>query len=235
MVDRLWDKFWSLFFPSKCAVCGEIIAFDAMLCEECEVQLGVIGENCCEKCGKPPEDCICGRYTQYYEACASAVELYEAGKKIVYDFKFENQTSLKRQMAPLMAEAVTLRFGERKFDYIAAVPMTKSAVRKRSYNQSEVLAKELSKLLEQKHAKGLLVKLHKTPHQASLNAKERLTNLSGAIGIKGKFDVKGKDILVVDDIITTGATVNECAKVLLESGAASVCCVSFATTVRENS
>ena len=85
LVDRLWDRFWSLFFPSKCAVCGEIIDFDAMLCEECKNFLGVIGENCCEKCGKPPEDCICGRYPQYYEAQLDAYykEVIKESKSIM--------------------------------------------------------------------------------------------------------------------------------------------------------
>ncbi|MBQ2755557.1 MAG: ComF family protein [Oscillospiraceae bacterium] len=232
--SKFWKIFWDSVFPNKCAACGKLLYADGMICNDCEHLLGIIGENCCEKCGKPPEDCICGRYTQHYEACVSAVELYEAGKTIVYDFKFKYMTTLKQYMAPLMADALMLRFGEVQFDHIVGVPMRWRAVLKRGYNQSELLAKELAECLGQNYTKGLLVKLRKTKHQASLNAKERLTNLTGAIGIAENADIKGKHILVVDDIITTGATVNECAKVLKENGAASVCCVSFATTVREN-
>jgi len=235
MMNDLYDRICHLIFPRKCAVCGEIISYDALLCSECETALGVIGENCCEKCGKPPEDCICGRYPQHCERCASAVEFYESGKKIVYDFKFENQSALSRPMAKMMAQTVLLRFEDKKFDLVIGAPMRRSAVMKRGYNQAERLAKELAIFLEIPYGKGVLVKLRKTAHQSELHAAERFTNIKGAVGVSKKAaeKIKGKTILLADDIITTGATLNECAETLLQSGAAAVYGITFASTVRE--
>jgi len=230
---RLWDKIANGFFPRRCAVCHDITDFDRLLCNDCEAGLGIIGENCCEKCGKPPEDCVCGVYPQEYEACASAVEYYEAGKDIIREFKFNGQSSLARDMASLMAEAVSLRFADESFDIVVAAPMRRRAQADRGYNQSELLARELARLLELPYRKGALRKLRDTEHQAALGAGDRLVNLEGAIGVSKDFSAKDMTVLLVDDIMTTGATINECVRALKRSGAKAVYAATFATAVRD--
>ena len=230
-VRELADRFLDLLFPRKCAVCHEMIGYDQMLCDDCGAGLGVIGENCCEICGKPPDSCVCGVYPQRCEACACAVEYYESAKDIISEFKFNGQSSLARPMAKLMAQAVELRFPDVRFDVIAAAPMRRRAAAKRGYNQSELLARELSRLLGISWRKKALVKLRDTAHQSSLGAKLRLVNLIGAIGVNRRFDPSGLTVLLVDDIATTGATLNECAGALLSGGAKAVYAAVFAAAV----
>ncbi len=230
-VRELAERLLNLLFPRKCAVCRELIEYDGMLCADCGAGLGIIGENCCEKCGKPPDSCVCEKYPQRCVACASAVEYYEAAKDIVHEFKFEGQSSLARPMAKLMAQTVLLRFPDVRFDVIAAAPMRRRAIARRGYNQSELLARELSRMLGTDYRKNALVKLRDTAHQSSLGAKERLVNLSGAIGVSRRFEPKGLTVLLVDDIATTGATLDECAGALLSRGAKKVYAITFAASV----
>ncbi len=225
------ERLLHLLFPRRCAVCREIIEYDGMLCGDCEAGLGVIGENCCEKCGRPPDSCICGVYSQSCVACASAVEYYEAAKDIISEFKFNGQSSLAYPMSALMAQTVRLRFPEVRFDVMAAAPMRRRAAAKRGYNQAETLARELSRRLGIKFRRGALVKLRNTAHQASLGAKDRLVNLKGAMGLGRGFDPAGLTVLLVDDIATTGTTLDECARVLLSGGAKAVYAITFAAAV----
>ncbi|MCL0088986.1 ComF family protein [Dehalococcoidia bacterium] len=142
----------------------------------------------------------------------------------VHHLKYRNLKALARPLAKLMAEY--LESNPLPTDILVAVPLHSKRVRQRGYNQSDLLAEELSHLIDLPTASGSLVRLRNTPSQVSLGAEARRSNVQGAFRCKNQV-CQGKGVLLVDDVCTTGATLNACALALKEAGAASVWGLTF--------
>lgn len=138
-------------------------------------------------------------------------------RKKLLKFKFKGAKSLGLYFSLLMAETA-VKF-DRSFDIISYVPMTKKAVRKRGYNQSEILARGLSRYIGIPVVKAINKTKNNLP-QRTLDSKQRKENVKGAFSVC--TEIKGKSVLLVDDIITTGSTISECAGILYDAGASSV-------------
>lgn len=138
-----------------------------------------------------------------------------AYRKNLHSFKFRGKTAFAPAFASLMADT----FRSLEGDLITAVPMTVEQIKKRGYNQSELIAREYSAITGVPYA-GVLIKEKSNRPQHSLTAAQRKANVKGAFAVKG--DIMGQKIILVDDIITTGSTLCECAGVLYKSGAAEV-------------
>jgi ComF family protein len=107
-------------------------------------------------------------------------------------------------------------------DYIIGVPVTKKRLGERGYNQTNLIAKELSKILGIEYISNMLVKIRDTEHQSKLTKTERKFNIKNCFEVADIYDVSNKKILLIDDIFTTGATVNECSRILKKAGAKKV-------------
>ncbi len=140
-------------------------------------------------------------------------------KEMVYDFKFNGKSYLYKPLAQIMVDSITELNLNQGIDYIYFVPshIRKEAIR--GYNQSELLAKYISGELDLELSKNNLIKYRHTKEQNKLNRSGRVSNLKDSFKIKRSEEIRGKSILLVDDIVTTGSTFIECAKVLKESGA----------------
>jgi len=148
-----------------------------------------------------------------------------------YFFKYENIIrnqilSIKFQEKPYFYKTI-VSFLEnkqksfenlKKYDIILIVPISKRRVKDRGYNQSEIIAKEISKMISAQIAKNKIQKIKHTQPQSTLNKVERTENVKGVYKVKNIDEIKNKKILIFDDIYTTGNTVNECAKMLIEAG-----------------
>ena len=132
-----------------------------------------------------------------------------------------------------MAALAKQIYGNNAFDFIACIPLTKKGKRERGYNQSELIAKEIAKQLCLPFYSTILVKLFDNRPQHKLPAAERTGNVAGVFECTEPELAEGKKILLIDDIKTTGATLNECAKILLLNGAQEVACLCSAI-VREH-
>ena len=129
-----------------------------------------------------------------------------------------------------MAETVRQRYGDKKFDYIVPVPMTKKSVRRRGYNQVEILAEGLAELLGAEFRNDILFKIYETEKQHGISYILRKGNLTGVFDVPEPEKVRGKSVLLCDDISTSGETFNECAKMLWLADASEICCISLALT-----
>jgi ComF family protein len=116
-------------------------------------------------------------------------------------------------------------------DYIIGIPISSGRMKERGYNQTELIAKELGRILSVEYLPNALVKIKETEHQINLSKIERKNNVKDSFKFADKYDVKGKRVLLVDDIFTTGATVNECSKVLKKANAKKVI---VATVLKKN-
>lgn len=215
----------SALFPDTCAVCGAVLREDGYFCEYCHEMLETTaGVKSCSKCGLPKKNCDCSKYIFRFDGCTAPFYYDETAKRAMYAFKFRGKRQLGKMFARQMALCVKQNYYDISFDIICSVPMRRIDKFRRGYNQSEVLASELSSILQIPFANKLLGCKKKKHTQHKLPHKKRFDNVKDKYFCN--YKVTGKNILLVDDIKTTGATLDECAKQLLASGADRVYCVT---------
>lgn len=208
------ERLWCLFLPARCLCCGRAVRPERLFCPGCVPALP-----------KEPlsrEFPLSGGGSLAVAACFP----YEKGfRRTLHRLKFQEERALARPLGTLMAEAAS-SLGE-DFDGVTWVPMSPQKLRRRGYNQSELLAKAVAKELGLP-AWNLLEQVRETDTQHSLTRAQRADNVRGAY--RAKSATLGKRVLLVDDIVTTGATLRACAQGLYGAGAQKVCAVCAANT-----
>ncbi len=192
------------------------------LCKDCFKELNFIQDGCI-KCGKPiiyhslEKLDICGcsycfNKSFYFDKAISCIEYSDISKSMILGFKYKNKTYMAKYISNIMKEKLDLE--NIKFDYITFVPLHKKRMRKRGFNQSEKIAKELGKMIDIPILDCIYRKSN-TNRLYNLNRKERKIELKNAFLVKENINyANGKNILLIDDIFTTGSTVNEISKLL---------------------
>jgi ComF family protein len=225
-----------LVFPRPCAGCGGRAGNEfRYLCWNCLTKIGFIEPPYCLLCGNPaagalPDRYVCSTCKQHkpFFDCARSAALYSGlVKEIILDFKYRGAVWLGPDLGQLIYACLQTHFRAPNIDRIVYVPLHKSRERQRTYNQSLLLAKELAGLLGNR-ADDCLVRTRPTESQTHLTSAERADNVRGKFAVKGQHDLKGQRVLLVDDVMTTGATVNECARVLKKAGAQEVLVLTVA-------
>lgn len=205
----------------RCISCGREIFGDKPFCEKCESELPFNDKAICAHCGRAviaPEE--------YCSTCKGIITDIDEGRSV---FKYEPPVSAlikkakyknAKYLLPIFAEYLFFAYAARysDSDLICFIPMTEKAKKKRGYNQSEIMAKELSVKSGVPVFYGI-VKKHETPRQATLGREERLKNLTEAFSVTDKKAVNGKKIVIVDDVTTTGSTAQAMASKLKKYGA----------------
>ena len=221
----------SILFPERCACCGRVIPPSAGCCPSCLEKLPVIEPPLCPFCGAGTEDCTCGRHRRHFDRCASPFYYEDPVKEGILLFKEYGSAESAAFFAERMAEVFLREWGSPYLDGIVPVPMRKEEIRKRGHNQSRLLAKALSGYLNAPVI-DVLVKIAAIRPQKELTALERGGNVLGAYDVREDAlqnrALEGARLLLVDDVITTGATLDECAKVLKIAGAAEVLALTAA-------
>ncbi|MBR5599657.1 MAG: ComF family protein [Alphaproteobacteria bacterium] len=219
--------------PPRCLVCGKVINNDNGLCKDCFSNINFITLPYCHKCGTPLAktikdnnflcmNCLNPKNKNIFRISRSMVEYDTYSKKIILDFKFLDHLESKNLLVNWLEIAGKDIF-EEGVDLILPIPLHYTRVFERKYNQSAILAKELAKRKNISVLFDCLKKCKKTIPQVKCTGKnKRRKNVKGAFVVIDKDKIKGKRILLIDDVYTTGATLNECAKVLLKAGALSV-------------
>lgn len=221
----LFKTIISAIFPNTCACCHTVIDENEFLCDYCMCMLEVCSKDkFCVKCGVPQKECRCKYDVFFFDGIIAPFYRETIAKEIMYELKFRNNPKIARYFAERMALSVKQYYNDINFDVVCCVPMSKQAVRLRGYNQSELIAKELAKILQLPFKANLLLSNVKKRSQYRLTTQQRRENVKGIF--YSNFHLTGQRVLLVDDIKTTGATLNECSKVLLGIGADKVYCVT---------
>ncbi len=222
---KILDTVISAFFPNTCAGCGEIIDEGDYLCEYCfELSPRRNPDRVCPKCGHIKKYCDCSKHAFHFDGCAAPFVNDGVAKKMMYDFKFYSEAGLSRFFAEQMALTVKQCYFDKELDCIIYVPLSPWRELKRGYNQSALLAKDLSKILGLPLGLNYLKCRGKHKVQHKISGRERFKNVKGIYSCE--VSLTGRNILLVDDIKTTGATFDECAKQLIAAGAESVYCIA---------
>ena len=220
-----WYKSWvGTIYPLKCVVCNSSIPLKEIrsefLCSDCFPQIKFVLEPACEKCGRPSHSRICSECNKKHKLFfdrAFSVAIYEGiWKELIHLFKYGKNDCLDKFLAEFLVELIRKNPSFKKPDLIIPVPLYWQDKWRRGYNQTYLLAYQVSKMTSIPILANTLVKHKKIPSQTALSGKERLKNVKGAFRVNNFKILGDKKVLLIDDVFTTGSTVNECAKVLKE-------------------
>lgn len=214
-----------LFYPQRCVSCDRR-AVD-LLCRKCFENLPRIEGSVCKRCGKPTmfETFVCEECKSLdfgFDSARAPLRYQGVGARIVHALKYRGYTKVaQRLMTPLLVELL-----EGRFDAVVPVPLHRSRLRKRGFNQAELMARSLAERINSTLSDKLQA-VRRTRDQIELSGAGRRANVRGAFDAKGR--VTGR-VLLVDDVFTTGATMSECASTLKRAGATEVHAVSLCRT-----
>ncbi len=218
-----------IILPPRCLLCGKAIHSDSSLCADCFSKINFINKPYCKHCGMPldadiPDGLCCTNCLtakQNLRLCRSAIKYDEISKRLILNFKFSDHLENKKLLCNwlFMAGEDIFKHG---IDVIVPVPLHYARLFKRKYNQSAILAAGLSELCNIPADYASLKKIRHTTPQIQCSGKQRTQNVKNAFQVVAPQNIKGKRIVLIDDVYTTGSTLNECAKALKKAGAKSV-------------
>lgn len=227
---KIADKLVRLIYPKHCPVCDKIIPIQHEYCKCSWYESRRISGDCCRHCGLNVNNCVCDAQNSVYLPDITAPYIY--GGRIradILNLKFNNDKHLAVKLGTYMAERVADAYADIDFDLVTFVPMSERSENIRTYNQSELLAKRVARLLLLP-AEEIFAKTRETKTQHTLGGTERRKNLVNSVTVKDAALVQGKTVLICDDIKTTGSTLNQCVIALQRAGAKRICCVCAALT-----
>lgn len=218
-----------IVYPNRCPCCNNFIMWNKYLCAECEKKVLIDTDELCQKCGKRQEECICMNLLEYDRAFV--VSYYENETK---DALINLKRALNKNFGLFAGEKlgnlIKADANWLSFDGIVPVPMEKYQKFTRGYNQAEIIAESISEVTSIPVMKNCIVKEKGYKPQHTLNAEEREKNVLCFNSGRRKLD--GMSLIICDDILTTGSTLNRCAEILKLCGAKTVC-AAVASTVRK--
>lgn len=226
--------------PPLCIFCGKelYITSKYCVCGKCALNLPYNDKNRCSICSTPLDisygDLYCTHCKKTNRIFAQNISRYiykEGVAAAIKKMKFgKNQTWIAKALGDFLTQTVEEDYSGIAFDMVTYVPLSRKGLRERGFNQSEIIAETVCTNTGFRIGKSILLKPLNIPKQSGLDFKSRRQNVKGAFKISNGDDVADKTILLIDDIFTTGATLNECAKVLKRAGACVVYCATAAAT-----
>jgi ComF family protein len=222
--------------PPRCLACGVIVEAQGRLCLACWTPVRFLGKPCCAVCGEPfaylqedSERCLaCLAEPPVYDRARAVFAYDDHTRKLILAFKHGDRVDAAPAYAAWMRQTGADLI--EASDVILPVPLHRWRLLRRRYNQAALLALEIGRLSGKPVLPDLLVRRRATPSQGTLGRLARQRNLRGAFDIKGP-SVAGKQVVLIDDVLTSGATVNECARVLKRAGATAVSVLTLSRVV----
>ena len=242
---KLLKHFIDIVLPPRCLSCGVITQRTHQLCGSCWGDVRFISDPVCSCCGLPFSYSVDGEDEALCAGCLHelpnfkknrSVMVYDdASKSMILGFKHGDRIDATPGFAAWLENIGRDLLEEA--DIIIPVPLHRLRLLKRKYNQAALLARTLSKSTGKEYQPQLLMRHKHTPPQGHLSFNQRHDNVRGAFSVNPKHleDIKDKNILIIDDVYTTGATLKECTKTLLKAGVKSVNCLTLARILKEES
>lgn len=239
---QLKDDILDFVYPQSCPICQKSLKKDEnQICEECRKTLAILPAPFCPYCRSFFEGneaiirhhtiCLNQPEDRRILAVRSLGRFDDQFQKLIHRLKYGKKIPLGRQLAESLGQAVAKTEVFTDCDLVIPVPLHRVRQRERGFNQSQVLAEGISEAINIPVLKGVLKRKKNTQDQTYLNAKQRAENVKNAFVITKPEMISGKKVILVDDVMTTGATLNECAGMLLAAGAKSVLAATLANVV----
>lgn len=230
LLSKIYQGSVELLFPKICPICDRRLSAGLVydFCSSCFCEIRFVQAPFCIKCGRQliaelPTGVVCGQCCRFEPSYsfARSILIYTKGvRKLVHGLKYGYDTSIKNALI-----ALTCEFDRKQYltcDVVIPVPLSGRRFRQRGFNQSMFLAKILFAKTTIPVKPSILLKIKETLPQTTLPKRKRLTNLTGVFRVRDASKVRGKIICLVDDVFTTGTTLQECSKELMANGAIEV-------------
>lgn len=239
MLEGLLDLVW----PRRCEVCGRLSDRPGRhVCADCLNRIPFVPQSgCCRVCGRSVsgqdreflcEDCRRPSTRPSFDRAASAVRYEDQARDMVHGYKFSQRLWMRPDFSDWLEAACRARFDVDQVDAVLPMPATLFHRIDRGYNQSAYLAADLARRFDRRLLEGILRRKGNPRRQAGLREEERRENAKGTFAVRRPDLVRGRTLLVVDDVMSTGATLSECARALKDAGAWRVWCATLARSVR---
>lgn len=228
----LYTGVLDLIYPPFCVVCRK--AGNHYLCPECIEKIDLIEPPYCRKCGTPTESYLCSecRDNEFVFEFSRSTGIFEGTlRTAIHTLKYDFHLALADPLADLMVRCFPSTHLAGKIDMVVPVPIHHSRKTERGFNQAEELARRLCKKVSLPIETRALVKSRPTKHQVDLPYEQRALNVTGAFVVKNRDLIQGKRILLIDDVFTTGSTLNEAAKALKNAGSAEIYAYTLARSL----
>lgn len=246
--QRLWDALWYAVLPAACVGCGTVLGSNnqPFFCNECHTHLVPIAPPHCPRCGIPFASSVTLRFSPGYVcgACRSDKPAYHRAhslypyahplREAIHRLKYGRTVALGPALGHLMVEGLghdRLAEWSASIDVVIPVPLPPSRLREREYNQSLLLAQSVARAIGRPVDALSLVRAEGGPHQTALTGRARRKNLRGVFTVERAERLQGQRPLLIDDVLTTGTTINECAKSLRKAGSGPVTVLTLARTL----
>lgn len=234
----LINEIFNWLFPTKCLVCGCEISQNSILCSHCFSKIIFIAYPFCTICGKILEssygisssDFVCETclaYPRSFDEARALFQYDEISKSIIMRIKKHSDSFVAKSCASMLFLRYKYIFA--LADYLVPVPSHWSRFLRRGFNPADIVATELSKT-SHLPVHRILKRIKKTEYQRGKSISERFSNVANAFFCSERIELLGKKIILVDDVMTTGATLNECAKALRAKKCSNIFCLTISTT-----
>ena len=221
-------------YPPVCLICKEVIReelsqnFKASVCSDCWDNLEIEEKQFCPECKVELENSQLHNCSAYLNKVYALGVFDENFQALIHQFKYKGKISVGKRLGQRLAEELR-RQNLSDFIYLIPVPLHPARKRERGFNQSEILCEALARDLNLQFPQNILSRIKNTKDQTKLSIEERKQNVAGAFQVNDKQKIlHDKKIILVDDVITTGATLNECARVLKQAGAKEILGITIA-------
>lgn len=226
-----------LVYPRRCAACGAGLDGEpGALCWDCRVGLRTIGDPCCACCGNPLEGradhvytCFhCAQTLPAFDKARSAMRFDGVAADLIHQFKYHSALWLREEFVDWLAACLQVHYPDIAVDAVCPVPLYPARERERGFNQAALLASGLARRLRKPFWRSAVSRVRRTETQTHLTARQRLSNVADAFMARAGSRLSGRSVLLIDDVMTTGATTSACARALKNAGCRSVHVVTLA-------
>lgn len=223
------------FYPRVCPGCGRVSDRPGRhLCWDCFSRIDLYTDSLCSICGGWAEGAVshafvcgsCRHAKPWFDRARAAGRFAGVLREQIHQFKYAQALWLRDDLTDLLQGCLAAHFSAESIDAVVPVPLYPARRRERTYNQAAVLAKELARRIDRRYDGRALARIRATGSQTVLNAAHRRANLLGAFRVLRPEWVRSRCVLLVDDVMTTGATLNECARMLKKAGVRTVWAVT---------
>ena len=199
------SNFLNLIYPQTCGICGKL-ASDS-LCKKCEIELKKESDLNIIQTGEEIED-------KYFNELMYIFKYEGQIRKLILDYKFNEKSYIYLTFVNFLLKNKKIFENIKNYDTIIPVPISKKRLKTRGYNQSLLIARKIAQQTNLELVNNCLIKTKNIIEQSKLNKEDRMQNIQGVYELRNKQLIENKKILLIDDIYTTGSTVNECSKIL---------------------
>ena len=239
---RLLSSLLDIIYPPRCQICTAFLdghtADRGDICDECFSGFKALAHPFCTLCSEPfkskvEEDHLCEKCLRKRPSYDELRAPYLYEEKIMNSIqliKYSGKSYIVKSLGPLLGAFAKNWINDTKDTIIMPVPLHRKKLRQRGFNQSVLFVKAISPVLEIEADFFTLIRTRYTESQTGLSLEQRRKNVKGAFDIRGNSDIRGKSVILVDDVATTGNTMNECARVLKKAGAEKVLGLTLART-----